>query len=64
MELIQQVEDEISGTTQSETEDLQAQEVANEALNFVVGKQFHLQDAQLAIEFIDTGEFIAIGYYE
>lgn len=63
VELIQHVEDEINGTTQSETEDSQAQEVADEALNFVVGKQFHLQDAQLAIEFTDAGEFIAIGYY-
>lgn len=66
VELIKQVEDEINGVPEDATqgsEDTEAQKVIEDARAFVVGKQFHLKDSQLAVEFTDAGEFIAIGYY-
>lgn len=66
VELIKQVEDEINGVSEETTqgsEDTEAQKVIEDARAFVVGKQFHLKDSQLLVEFTDAGEFIAIGYY-
>lgn len=63
VELIKQIEDEINGGLQTETEDAEAQKAADDARDFVVGRQFHLQDSQRIVEFTDGGEFIVIGYY-
>lgn len=63
VELIKQIEDEINGGLQTETEDAEAQKAADDARNFVVGRQFHLQDSERIVEFTDGGEFIIIGYY-
>lgn len=63
VELIKQIEDEINGESQTETEDPQAQQAVDDARDFVVGRQFHLQDSERIVEFTDGGEFIVIGYY-
>ena len=63
VELIKKIEDEINGDSKSETEDPQAKQAVDDARNFVVGRQFHLQDSERIVEFTDGGEFIVIGYY-
>lgn len=37
-------------------------QAVDDARDFVVGRQFHLQDSERIVEFTDGGEFIVIGY--
>lgn len=63
VELIKKVENEINGTGNDQEEEdarIEAgkQEAINAAYNEVVGKKYHLQDAQRMIEFTGDGQFI------
>lgn len=55
VELIKRIEDEINGPSE---EEIAQQAAIDGAYNAVVGRKFHLQDAQRTIEFTAGGEFV------